>query len=753
MKPYSSQLVESLQNWKELGTDNISRLNKALELYSNAIPVTESEYLQQPKSLLEQMIVAIIATDNISFDKLKKCIYDNVTDEKAKEDLTKVSHDEIDLNRVRANHEIINKRFNIKSIFSMNVTNDTDINPIRKLIGSDFPQLGMIEICKLLDTYSLSIQDKFALMVEELAYDYNTYTCLEDKGLVYIIPTVHSYLFSTYPPSHTTEDIVAKVLDSIAQRVYNSVFIQKLNDIIANNQSIKHIIYSDVFDKIAEFEVTPSNTGDSTCIDKVVDLFSDIADPISNMQELSDITKIVLPLYYQYFAVSNYSNNKDDMVRVLYTYIDTIYKKFADEFHNGYINKIYDIVDDFLAKASIIPQNSESYQTMIEAIKAIKEMLSKSIEYYDAKKVYNLKGEPYDVNDNPTGIFTDYDNALLDDIEEACSIFQSNVLEESTISTFTDKELLIKADRDLLDYIEESYEKHYPLIDKSKLLLSLNEAVKEIRKDASTPDNVTKISNLKEIINKVKNYHDENQDDMEDSDDITDEKILSANIIPIKDYNQDKMKTYTIDRIAKYYNEDTILANNIAKEAMHEMKLSSYVTLGLDRLKKTASTLMDAQKTAWNNIDRFADTIERINTEEDKREARMQVVKNSFLPSMSRCIKSIIIAGGLSVLVHPFVGLLSLVVRFVNSKRAAKEERQAVADELEVELEMIDRKIRDAEDSKDYKKERKLRLLKRKLITYLAKVAVYSKTKWNDEIMFKKDIDDAGSELGLRHDD
>lgn len=742
MKPYSSQLVESLQNWKELGTDNISRLNKALELYSNAIPVTESEYLQQPKSLLEQMIVAIIATDNISFDKLKKCIYDNVTDEKAKEDLTKVSHDEIDLNRVRANHEIINKRFNTRSIFSMNVANATD-----------FPQLGMIDICKLLDTYSLSIQDKFALMVEELAYDYNTYTCLENKGLVYIIPTVHSYLFSTYPPSHTTEDIVAKVLDSIAQRVYNSVFIQKkLNDIIDNNQISSRIKQSDVFDKIAGFEVSPSNTGDSTCIDKVVDLFSDIADSISNLQELSDMTKIVLPLYYQYFAVSNYSNNKDDMIRVLYTYIDTIYKKFADEFHNGYIKKIYDMVDDFLAKASMIPQNSESYQVMIEAIKEIKEMLSKSIEYYDAKKVYNLKGEPYDVNDNPTGIFTDYDNALLDDIEEACSIFQSNVLEESTISAFTDKELLIKADRDLLDYIEESYEKYYPLIDKSKLLLSLNEAVKEIRKDTATPDNVSKISNLKEIINKVKNYHDENQDSMKD-DDEADEKVLSANIIPIKDYNQDKMRTYTIDRIAKYYNEDTILANNIAKEAMHEMKLSSYVTLGLDRLKKTASTLMDAQKTAWNNIDRFADTIEKINTEEDKREARMQVVKNSFLPSMSRCIKSIIIAGGLSVLVHPFVGLLSLVVRFVNSKRAAKEERQAVADELEVELEMIDRRIRDAEDSKDYKKERKLRLLKRKLITYLAKVAVNSKTKWNDEIMFKKDIDDAGSELGLRHDD
>lgn len=745
MKPYSSQLVESLQKWENLGTDNISRLNKALELYSNAIPITESEYLQQPKSLLEQMIVAIIATDDISFDKLKKCIYDNVTDEKAKEELTKVSHDEMDLKRVRANHEIINKRFNIKSIFS---ANDTDINPIHKLISSEFPQLGMIEICKLLDTYSLSIQDKFALMVEELGYDYNTYTHLKND-LVYIIPTVHSYLFSTYPPSHTSEDIVAKVSDSIAQRIDNSVVIQRL----INNQISINTLYSDIFDKISEFEVSPSNTGDSACIDKVVDLFSDIASSITNIQNLSDITKIALPLYYQYFTVSNYSNNKDDMVKVLYDYIDTISKKFGDEFHNDCIKEIYNIFDNFVTKASTIPQNNESYQTMFEAMQDIEVMLSKTIEFYEAKKDYSLKNEPYDVNDNPTGILTDYDNALLDDIEEAYSIFQSNVLEESTINAFTDKELLIKADRDLLDYIEESYEKYYPLIDKSKLLLSLNEAVKEIRKDKATPDNVTKISNLKEIINKVKNYHDENQDSMRDDDAKADEKLLSANIIPLKDYNQDKMRTYTIDKISNYYNEDTVLTNTIAKEAMHEMKLSSYVTLGLDRLKKVASTLADAQKTAWNNIDRFSDTIERINSEEDKKEARMQIVKNSFLPSMSRCIKSIIIAGGLAVLVHPYVGLLALVVRFVNSKRATREERQAVADELEVELEMIDRKIRDAEEDKDYKKERKLRLLKRKLITYLAKVAVDSKTKWNDDIMFKKDIDDAGSELGLRNDD
>lgn len=743
MKPYSSQLVEALQNWKDLGTNDISRLNKALELYSNAIPVTESEFLQQPKSLLEQMIVAIIATDNISFDKLKKYIYDNVNDEETKEDLTKFSHDEIDLKRVKNNHEIINKRFNLDKLLHDNTTD------IYKLLNSKFPQLGIIEICKLLDTYSLSIQDKFALMVEEISY-----ITKKPEVLYYLIPTVHSYLFSTYPPSSVSEDIIAKVADSIAQKIDNSVYIQKYI-IKPAAENYNGNLYQDVFSKIAKFEESPVNTGNTDCTDSIKKLFENIAGSINNLQSLSDITKIVLGLYYQYFLIAKYKYNKlhVDIRDTLYSYIGTIYKKFGDEFFTDYIKELHTIFSDFYDTIKIrYSEYMDEYDAII-IISDIRYYLNESIEYHNAKKDYVLGDEPYDRNDDPFAIFTDYDNALLNDIEESYNIFQSNILEESTIDTFTNKDVLIKADKNLLDFIEESFEKHYPLIDKSKLLTSLNEAVKEVRKDKCTVDNMTKITNLKEAINKVKNYHDENQDDMKDSDLISDKNVLAATIIPIKDYNQNKMKTYTADAVSKYYNEDTILENNIAREVINEMKLSSYLTLSLDRLKKGVSKLSDAQKTACMNIDRFADTIERLNTEDDRKEARMQVVKNSFLPSMSRCIKSIILAGALSVIVNPFLGLVSLVVRFVNSKRAVKEERQAVADEIEVELEMIDRKIRDAEESKDFKKERKLRLLKRKLITYLTKLEVDNKTKWNNEIMLKKDIDDAGSGLGLKSDD
>lgn len=725
MKPYSSQLVESLQNWKDLGTDNTSRLIKALELYSNAIPVTESEFLQQPKSLLEQVIIAVIMADNISLDKIKKYIYDNVEDEKTKEDLVEVSSTQLDLKRVKTNHDIINKRFNLDLMNSCL----TDVQ-------REFPQLAMIYICKLLDTYSLSLQDKFALMVEELLYLSIKYkhndTCPNYNA--YIIPTVHSYLFSMYPTADIPGDIVAKVQDSIVEKLDISRYIRSNSIDYKENEAARII---------AEFEVSDRNTGDARCKDNLCELFHTLGTMVVKQSDIDIIGKIVLPLYYQYFVIAKYFDNTTDLYEVIHNFN-------AGQFESNESNiNQSDYIDYYTCWINLLETFLSGIKDQYSiAIDVLKDYIINLKENRDSiSDDYELEDEPYDVNDAPTDILTDYDNAVLDDIEELDRVFWSNVLEESTIETFTNKDILKSANKDLLDFIEESYEKYYPRISKTKLILSLNEAVREVRKEKTTPETVTKIAHLKDIIYRVKNYHDDNQDDMKDIS--IDTRVMSGNII--KDTNQnDMMKTYTASVLGKLYNEDTILVNNIANQAMHEMKLSSYVTLGLDKLKEGISKLTDAQKNASMQIDRFADTIERLNGEDDRREARMQIVKNSFLPSMSRCIKSIILAGAIAVLVNPFLGLVALVVRFVNSRRATKEERQAVADEIEVELEMLDRRIRDAEDEKDYKKERKLRLLKRKLITYLSKLAVNNATKWNNEIMFKKDIDDAGSEFGVK---
>jgi hypothetical protein len=120
-----------------------------------------------------------------------------------------------------------------------------------------------------------------------------------------------------------------------------------------------------------------------------------------------------------------------------------------------------------------------------------------------------------------------------------------------------------------------------------------------------------------------------------------------------------------------------------------------------------------------------------------------------MLPSLSKCIKAILTAGSLSF-VFIYLGILYLVIKYVSSKNAVAQERQAVCDELEVEVQMIDRKIQEAVDDKNFKEERKLRLLKKKILTHFAKISYDNATKWNNSIIMKPEADNQGHKFGLR---
>jgi hypothetical protein len=731
MNHYSSKLVTALQNWKQLGENNMTRLNKALKMYSNAVAITESEFLQQPKSLLEQIIITIINTDdNTSFDKIKKCIYDNVTDEKANSELTKLAQNEIDLKRVITNHSIINKRFNIQQLFI------NQQSYIYKALNSAFPQLAIIELCKLLDTYNLSIQDKFALMTEEICYLCNKYSC--SNAIQYIIPTIHSYMYSIYNPSDASVEDLNKVNDSITQKLNNSVYIRQK---IVNNLACDSVNRS-IFECIKSFEETIDEKG-------ISEVFISLAKLVNNTKSAEEVFKSILVLYYQYIIVAECSFDKDKAKSLIYDFIDEIFNNNESRFID-ILYKFNEVCDNFLSVIHILKNTSEKLNNLLLFTKAL---INDAIEFNTAKNDYVLEKDKYDINDNPLKLFSDYDLTLINDINKAYSIFQSNILEESTINTFTNKDVLLKADEKLLAFIEESYEAYYPLIKKSKLVLSLNEAITELRKNKPDIENMTKIAQLKNIKEKVLSY-DTNKDDMKSLNNFIDKDFLSGRIICTTDDNRYSMQSYTAKVLSKNcYNENTILANNIAKVIIHEMKLSSYITLGLDKLKQGTAKISDNIKNASTAIDRFAYSIEKINNEENKKDARIQAVNNDMLPPMATCIKTILAAGALAVLVHPYIGLVALVAKFVSSRNASKEERQAVVDELEVELEMIDRKIRDAEDNKDEAREKRLRLLKRRLISIITKFRINDKLKWDSGLMFKKDYSMAQSELGGGDDD
>ena len=65
---------------------------------------------------------------------------------------------------------------------------------------------------------------------------------------------------------------------------------------------------------------------------------------------------------------------------------------------------------------------------------------------------------------------------------------------------------------------------------------------------------------------------------------------------------------------------------------------------------------------------------------------------------------------------------------------------------------MIDRKIQDAVDEKDYKLERKLRLLKKKMLVQYSKISFDNMVKWDNSLYMKSQTDETGQKIGLKED-
>ena len=73
-----------------------------------------------------------------------------------------------------------------------------------------------------------------------------------------------------------------------------------------------------------------------------------------------------------------------------------------------------------------------------------------------------------------------------------------------------------------------------------------------------------------------------------------------------------------------------------------------------------------------------------------------------------------------------------MVVKFVMSARIRKKEKQLVLNELDVELQMADKYIQEAEEKKDMKKLRERLLLKKKLQSQYARLRYNIKIEWQD---------------------
>lgn len=138
----------------------------------------------------------------------------------------------------------------------------------------------------------------------------------------------------------------------------------------------------------------------------------------------------------------------------------------------------------------------------------------------------------------------------------------------------------------------------------------------------------------------------------------------------------------------------------------------------LSTKEKELSTKID------NNFKNFVSSIKKASV--DKK--REQIIKNDVVPSLSKCIKTGILLAGVGVFGNPILAAALAIGSFAANRKITAKEKTLICDEIETELQVIDREIANADARNQTKRYRALLTQKKAL------QREYQRIKYNKNI-------------------
>lgn len=189
--------------------------------------------------------------------------------------------------------------------------------------------------------------------------------------------------------------------------------------------------------------------------------------------------------------------------------------------------------------------------------------------------------------------------------------------------------------------------------------------------------------------------------------------------------------------------EDLFAEYSISKTLATNESVSTMVKSITNKLRKTMQKAIDIDKEASRRVDSainmFISGIQRA-TRNENREA---IIKGTLLPSASKVVKAAILDAGVA-LVNPALGIILALGQFAMSKHMQKKERQFVIDELDIEIEMCKRYLRQAEDQNDLEAQKKILRIQRNLERQKQRIQYKMKIYWKEDLpdIKKNDLDD-----------
>lgn len=638
---------------------------------------------------------------------------------KSLDSITEAVNNTIAYDRIINNHNKLNRRYNLdrfvkESVFTTDQATDT-----------------IYEFCKLIDTYDIPLKAKYSIAIENSLYAYEKNYVPYDKQS--ILEAVTDYFLMTHNENGDMLGIIANTARKTL--MYEQADFDKL-DLIPSSPEYMNIFTEETIDGLAFYENHNANSNmrtliteskDSKIKDKIKKFklkpkkdISDLKDLIrgvlmNHSQEAIDETPNILGMIFVFFVLAGtLAISVVAGAIALMTMIFVGIKWSEDEcdkqikHYKDHIKK----VKNRIAKAKSEKEKERlneylnSLEKNLEKLEDYRENLKSDIQKQREEEEENKKSEESSSSDD---FSLESVKNIADDLfvlEKAIENIAKNKIDISTI-----QEKINSINNANIDAITEFSIKNPDLIHPEEL----SEILTEQREDT------LKLVDVNKYVRST---------------------ILSENITKLNNFKYDISEECSIQS-ALHEMANTIITRDIIEESLLytkesqtpllELSFTNTINMAIERVKKAATDLSDKEKIMSKTVDQSLENFGRGITDVYKTENREAIIRGNVLPPASRIIKMAIITG-LAFLVHPALAVISVLGHVAMAKETRAKERSIILDELDVELNMCNRYIKQAEDKNDLKAVRQCLMIKKKL------EAQRNRLRYKMEVEYKDDV-------------
>ena len=155
--------------------------------------------------------------------------------------------------------------------------------------------------------------------------------------------------------------------------------------------------------------------------------------------------------------------------------------------------------------------------------------------------------------------------------------------------------------------------------------------------------------------------------------------------------------------------------------ALSEGSLMGKVDAVIDKFKSSLTALSDKEKMASATFDAAIESVKKAIMEVGEDEAREDVIADRYIPRASRVVK-LTLTMGLGYMIAPTLSIIGLFFYIAKTLQHRRDERRKVLNELDVEIDMCKKYIKQAEEKDDFEKMKRYKLILKKLLDTREKV-------------------------------